>query len=250
MKNKKYLVVLIHDATPAFKSELNEIVSELDRIGIKKRSVLVIPNYYEKNNILGDVGFIEWLNGFKDNKDELVLHGYEHLSTNHNYSSRFQKILGTKVNHGEAEFQNISYKEAREKIQKGKQLLEKVGISSKGFVAPAWLLNPESEKAIKDSGFDYCTTFRHIHFIPQQKKEKAEAIVFTSGKGLVNKMFALYNHDLVHRVFKKRRIARIAVHPKDLHSGRFKHILDLIKKVRKGRELATYADIVDIENDN
>ncbi len=121
MKNK-YLIVEIHDATPEFKSELTAIVSELDNLGITRRSVLVIPNYYEKNNLINDKDFVSWINGLQEKGDEIVLHGYNHVSTNHNYSSGFQKILGTKVNHGEAEFQNIGYDEAVDKIQKGKQI--------------------------------------------------------------------------------------------------------------------------------
>ena len=243
MNNKKYLVVSVHDATPRFKGELQEIVSELDRIGIKRKSILVIPNYYGEESILDNKDFIFWLHSLKSNGDELVQHGYNHVSTNHNFSSRFQKILGTKVNHGEAEFQNISYWEAKAKIGLGRKMLNQAGIYPKGFVAPAWLLNPESERAIKDSEFSYATKFRKIEFYSQEKTEKSEAIVFTSGKGFVNKLFALYNHDLVHRVFKKRRVARIALHPMDMHWKYFESLLNSIEKVKQGREITTYADL-------
>ena len=250
----KYLVVSIHDVTPEFKQELTTIVSELDKIGIKKTSVLIIPNYYENKNLVKDNQFTDWLYQLYDNGNELVQHGYNHLCTNYNFKSHIQKFIGTKINHSEGEFQNISYDEAKSKIQKGKDIFNTLGLTkliSKGFVAPAWLLNQESEKAIKDAGFDYYTTFRHINFPKQKKKEKSEAIVFTSGNGFANKMFALYNHDLTHRVFKNRRIARITIHPKDLHSNHFDSVLDSIKKVRKGREIITYADLIPIiKNEN
>ena len=179
MENK-YLIVEIHDATPEFKPELTEIVSKLDNLGISRRSVLVIPNYYEKNNLINDREFISWLDDLQEKGDEIVQHGYNHVSTNHNYKSRWDRFIGTKLTHGEGEFQNISYNEAQEKIQKGKDILERIGFNSKGFVAPAWLLNPESERAIKEHGFSYYTTFRYLNFPSQGRKEKAAGKKYAS----------------------------------------------------------------------
>jgi len=247
-KNKmkqKYLVVSIHDATPEFKTELGEIVSELDRNDILKRSVLVIPDYLGKNNLLHNDGFIDWLHQIQDKGNEIVQHGYEHVSTNKDYHSLYGKFVGERLAHGCGEFQNISREEANSKIQQGENIFNQIGIYPKGFVAPGWLLNKESEKAIKDEGFTYTTTFKNIEFFLQQRTEKSEIIVFTSGKGIINKGFEIYNNRLLKKNFKKRRIARVAIHPQDLKNPRlFEFTLDAIKQLRKERKIITYADLL------
>jgi len=42
---EKHLVVSIHDFTPKFQSELEEVLEELDLRGIDKRTIMVIPRY-------------------------------------------------------------------------------------------------------------------------------------------------------------------------------------------------------------
>jgi len=242
MENK-YLVVSIHDATPNFNSQLTKIVSELDKIGVNKKSILVIPDYLGKSNISQDDKFIELLHSLQDKGNEIVQHGLEHISTNHNYSSFLEKFIGEQIAQGCGEFQNISYEEAKEKIQKGKEIFKNKGFGAVGFVAPAWLLNSESEKAIKED-FQYTTRFSNIEFFSPYKKESSNIVVFTSGGGLINKGFEWYNQYLIKRKFKNQRIARVAIHPQDIGSGFFQLILNAINELKKNREMVTYASLI------
>ncbi len=247
MKNK-YLVVSIHDVTPNFNSQLTKIISELDKIGVNKKSILVIPDYLGKNSISQSGEFIEWLHSLQDKGNEIVQHGLEHISTNHNYPSFLEKFIGEQIAQGCGEFQNISYKEAKEKIWKGKEIFKANGFGAVGFVAPAWLLNPESEKALKED-FQYTTSFSNIEFFSPYKKESSNIVVFTSGGGLINKGFEWYNQHLIKRKFKNQRIARVAIHPQDIESGFFQLTLNAINELRQNKEIVTYADILDIKNE-
>ena len=100
---------------------------------------------------------------------------------------------------GCAEFQNINYEEARERLQKGKAIFKKIGLAPKGFVAPGWLLSPESERAVQDERFAYTTLLNGLRIFSKtniqghKKAIKAEALIFTPGPRIADYSMRLYD---------------------------------------------------------
>src|SRR5215470_19052837 len=62
----------------------------------------------------------------------------------------------------EAEFLNLDFEAAHFRIRSGKQRLEAVGLLPVGFVAPAWVMNPDVLRAAFDAGMFYSNTVDSI----------------------------------------------------------------------------------------
>lgn len=241
---QKYLTVSIHDVTPKFRGELSEIVSELDQRGVSSRSILVIPNYGLQHDISADNNFVSWLHQLKSRGDELVHHGYGHVSRNREYKSLVGRFMGEIFAQGCAEFQNIGYDEARQRIQKGKDIFQNAEISAEGFVAPAWLMNPESERAVRDEGFAYTTLINKLRDF-SQGDIKSEVVAFASQPRIADHLIRMYDKYLAKVHLRKRKLARVAIHPQDMWGkGTFDYALGIIDGLRKERNLITYADFV------
>ncbi len=247
--SQKYLVVSIHDATPKFRKELNGIISELDQRKVTPRSVLVIPNYKQKYNILFDEEFVFWLSQLKSKGDELVQHGYDHiqqttiLKNKKNYSLQEKNLEMYAREY--AEFQNIDYNEAKRRIQKGKEIMRLAGIVPVGFVAPVWLVNPESEKAIKNEGFRYMALVNSLRIFSSSKDLESEVVGFASSPRIIDYLLRFYDLYLTKIRLINRELVQVAIHPQDLWNTKtFKYALKIIDELRNNRQLITYADFV------
>ncbi len=238
-----YLVVSVHDVTPKFKSELDEIISGLKGIGVTKQSLLVIPNYERRHNIIDDDGFVSRLHDLKNKGDEIVQHGYEHVSSLRQYDSLPHWFMGEIFAQGCGEFQNIGYDEAKERIEEGRDILQQAGFTPKGFIAPGWLLNNDSEKAVRDAGFSYTTRMNWLHR-SNHEDEYSPAMGFAPFP-VLDDMARMYDSVLANHYLKDKKLARVVIHPQDVKKkGTFEFALELIKKLMKERELTTYADFV------
>lgn len=255
----KKLIVSVHDVTPKFSGELTEMVAELDRIGINKRSVLVVPNWKGEYDLRQDDNFVSWLHGLKASGDEMVLHGYNHKSEKRKgyYKNLFQWFMGEVFAQGTGEFQNVTYEEARQKLRNGKKVFSDVELDDVvGFVAPAWLTNKNVEKALKDEGLQYhiFTTFMNyvgeLSKIPIKNLQTGETIksrevAFDGSRALID--YGTRGLAWLLTRNKEAPITRIAIHPQDIHNARpFDYALRLIKEAKETRELATYREIVSL----
>jgi len=244
-KGKKYLVVSVHDVTPAFGSEIKEIVDELKIQKIDKKSILVIPNYLGRYNILKNYRFLNRLNVLKEEGNEIVLHGYEHISRNKKYSSFYGYLMGEWIAQGCAEFQNISYGEAEDKIRRGREILNCAGLICTGFVAPGWLMSKEANKAVIDEGFEYTTFVKIFRNYQDNIDIKSEVFRFVPQIRTISYLKKLYNHYLWKENFVNKKLARVAIHPQDLRIKRaFEYLLKIINRLREGRIIVTYLDFL------
>lgn len=255
MPNKK-LIVSLHDAAPCFQGELEEIVSELDQRKIQKRSVLVVPNWEYRHPLIAEMPFVEWLHDQREKGSEIVQHGYAHCSPiQRNYSDPFQWFMGEMFAQGCAEFQNLDYADAKKKIAAGKNLMERSGFNDvAGFVAPAWLVNPEVEQALQESGFryhiytDFWNYAAKLSMIPIKNLEtskviKSREIAFDSSR----KMIDYGTRGLAWLLTRNKcaPILRIAIHPKDIHNEKpFDYALKLLEEAKQDRELVTYREVL------
>jgi len=173
---KKYIALSVHDVSPRFEGEIKEIIAELGSRGYYKRSIGLVPNYGGEHELHKSRSFVNWLGSLNPKENEYILHGYDHFSDRRVYPNLTEMFKGEIFSLGEAEFQNLTYDEARERLRKGKDSLGKLGIKSRGFIPPCWITNPESRRAIKDEGFDYMISSGRI-------------IQFNDGPDILSKTF-------------------------------------------------------------
>ncbi|MFQ5721845.1 MAG: DUF2334 domain-containing protein [Candidatus Aminicenantales bacterium] len=133
----KYLALAVHDASPAYISDLKEISSWLDRHFLRPCCIKVIPNFLGSWSILNSPQFLAWLLEERKKGSEIIQHGYLHWQPEIRKRglAAIRRIILTK---DKAEFSQLDYKQAKEAIEKGKEILEKAGLKPMGFTSPTW----------------------------------------------------------------------------------------------------------------
>lgn len=194
----------VHDASPKFKKELEELFDKLKSVDIKNKSIAVVPNWNLKWDIRDYPEFVNLMKRKEKEGWELVLHGYSHSHPKYVpwYNIFFQSEESW-------ELYKLSYKETKELAEKGLRIFEEAfGHKPKGFIAPNWRLSDEGYKAIKDLGFEYTTSIRHIKYF--NKKWVLEwASWYSDG-------FASFFNPLIRLSALFSRGGRLVLHPLDL----------------------------------
>src|SRR5690349_5510528 len=103
MTDHQSLIVSIHDVTPPQWLRVREILERLSFVGVRRRSLLVIPNFRGEWGVNEHPDFVKWLGDCSREGDEIVLHGYEHVEVQRakGIRDRIKNRLYTK---GEGEF--------------------------------------------------------------------------------------------------------------------------------------------------
>ena len=241
---ERFLVVSIHDVSPLSWKATDSILQRLDRIGVRARSLLVIPNHHAKAPIdKAAPEFLQWLKNLSD-RDEICLHGYEHRAAAipGGLSAR---LVATVYTHGEGEFYRISANQADALLQSGLDRFAQLGLAPAGFVAPAWLLSAEAGDAVRRKGFQYTTRLRSIDVLhPVERRLRAPTLCYSARSAWRRAVSRIWNRTLAH-VERNSPILRAAIHPLDAeYSALLRDELGLIERAAKDRTVITYRDLV------
>jgi predicted deacetylase len=135
--------VSIHDVSPAWKREVEDALEVAHAHGVRP-ALLVVPNFHGRAPLDGDPEFCARLRELQAEGHEIYLHGFYHRAEGDNEDgaatgSRLRWFFRQKiVSAGEAEFAAVSPREAERRLDDGRKMLDNVGLSPSGFVAPAW----------------------------------------------------------------------------------------------------------------
>src|SRR5260370_5729876 len=144
---KDYLVVSLHDVAPSTQSVCDKILSELTQRGIRHCSLLVVPDYHHQGASMQDRQFVSWLRNLEATGHEIVIHGYFHERPRQARQSFLEKFVTQFYTQREVEFYDLGYDQALRRSKSARDEFLANGLKPRGFVAPAWLLSSEGERA-------------------------------------------------------------------------------------------------------
>jgi predicted deacetylase len=121
------------------------------------------PDYHHSGRSLGDPAFTEWLRNLVGLGHEIVIHGFYHERARGMDESTRQKLVTRVYTADEGEFYDLDYEEAARRIRNAQKEFAEHGFHPTGFIAPAWLLGAEAQRAAADAGLSYTTTLRAVH---------------------------------------------------------------------------------------
>src|SRR5207244_5972320 len=174
---KDYLVVSLHDVAPSSQPIAEKIISELTQKGIRHCSVLVVPDYHHQGASMQDRQFVSWLRHLEAAGHEIVIHGYFHERPSREGETFLEKVITRFYTQGEGEFYDLGYDEAFRRIKTARDEVRGAGLKPRGFVAPAWLLSSEAERAARDAEMEYTTRLRTVRVLRLGKAFAARALV-------------------------------------------------------------------------
>ena len=239
---KDFLIVSVHDVAPSTQATCDKIISELIHNGVRHCSLLVVPDYHRQGISMEDRQFVSWLRGLEADGHEIVVHGYFHERPGRERENPIEKFVTRFYTQGEGEFYDLPYDEALQRIKAARDQFRAAGLRPRGFVAPAWLLSEEGQRAARDAEMEYTTRLRSIHDLRSGEIFPARSLVYSVRNGWRRAVSLAWNGAL-KQMLKDRPLVRLSIHPPDFsHPAVCDQILDLVRQLGGRRRSTTYQD--------
>ncbi len=243
--SKGSLVVSIHDVAPSTQAVAEKIVAELSRRGVTACSLLVVPNYHHAGSVVDNRELAMWLRELEGRGHEIVIHGYFHDRPRRVGESPREKFVTRFYTDDEGEFFDLSYDEALRRIAQAREEFRSLGFASRGFIAPAWLLSAEGERAATDAGMEYTTRLGSVRDLQSSTTFAARSIVYSVRNQWRRTASLAWNAALFFAV-KQQPLLRLSIHPPDFaHREIWNQILRFVDQTLVGRSATTYAGWID-----
>lgn len=237
---QRVLVVSIHDVAPSTRDRADEIVRKIADLGAKVSSLLVVPDYHRQGRSMADPVFREWLRELERSGHEIVLHGFFHERARRPNETPRDKWITRFYTADEGEFYDLGYDEARALIDEAQRDFAAHGFRPSGFIAPAWLLGAEAERAAIDAGMTYTTTLRRVRDFVARQETASQSLVYSVRSSWRRGVSLGWNRWLFSRLTNSA-LLRLSLHPPDVsHPEIWRQIREIIERALRDREPMTY----------
>lgn len=146
---------------------------------------------------------------------------------------------------GEGEFHDLPFAEATELLRRGKEALNACRVPFRGFIAPAWLLGTDAERAVREEGFAYTTRIGSVIDLENGSSFSSRSMVYSVRAPWRRQVSLLWNEALFW-VLRKAPLLRIGLHPPDWdHPPIRSHVLRCLRLAVASRGVTTYRDWLD-----
>jgi hypothetical protein len=247
--NARCLVVSIHDVSPFTRETVGRMIGELGEIGAARLSLLVVPDHHRRGNITADPAFGAWLREQVAAGHEAALHGYYHRRERREGEGARTQFFTRIYTADEGEFFDIAYDDARQVLARGRADLAQVsGVAPRGFIAPAWLLSAEGERAARDVGFEYTTRLKSVSALQTGALYQSQSLCW-SVRGGLRRVVSLEWNALLFGRLRANDLMRISIHPPDIaYPEIWRQIRTLVGRAVLDREPVGYGDFVRMRN--
>src|SRR5438876_166309 len=240
--SRDFLVVSIHDVAPSSRALVDKTITTLGHRGVRICSLLVVPDYHHQGLFTKDREFVSWLRDLELDGHEVVIHGYFHERPRRPKESLRDKFLTRFYTQHEGEFYDLGYDEALRRIANARDEFRAHGLNPRGFVAPAWLLGDEAERAACDAQMEYTTRLRTVCDLRSGDVFPARTLVYSVENNWRRAVSRTWNAAMF-RFLKAKQLLRISIHPPDyFHPAIWRQILALITATNSVRTATTYQD--------
>ena len=238
------LIVSVHDIAPATRERSARIIDELERAGVRCCSLLVVPNYHNRGSSFADRQFVGWLRQLEAAGHEIVMHGYFHERPLSGAENLRDRLITRVYTNREGEFYDLSYDEALRRISQARDEFRNAGLKPHGFIAPAWLLSTEGERAARDCELEYTTRLRTVRDLRHERSYHARSLVYSVRNQWRRNVSRFWNAALFRRCAYSP-LLRISLHPVDVDYPRvWNQAMRFVRSAANQRTATTYGDWV------
>jgi predicted deacetylase len=242
--SERLLLASIHDVSPRFESEVDELLDLLAPHVGERVAMLVVPNHWGEAPIVPGSPFAHRLRCWANAGVEIFLHGYFHRD-GLGHQAAADRLRATFMTAGEGEFLGLSGTEAEARIIEGRMLLEDViGRHIDGFVAPAWLYGDGARTALAKCKIPIAENHLRV-WSPASGIQLARGPVITWASRTRARLLSSL---LAARVLRHApmQVLRIGVHPPDCrHPALIRSITRTFGTAARSRRVARYSDLLD-----
>jgi predicted deacetylase len=241
----RLLLASIHDVSPRFESEVDQLADLLKTYVGSRIAMLVVPNHWGSAPIVPGSPFATRLRGWAEAGTEIFLHGFFHRDEARHASSS-DRIRARLMTAGEGEFLGLDKPTAAARIAEGRALLEDViGREIDGFVAPAWLYGAGALRALEDAAVPLAEDHMHV-WSPATGAQLARGPVITwASRTRLRLASSLAAAAALRRAPLK--VLRVGVHPPDVrHPSLVRSIDKTFRVAASTRAAARYSDLLPV----
>lgn len=236
------LIVSLHDVAPTTWETTRRILSELHQRGIRACSLLVVPDYHRRGSSMQDRPFVEWLRELEEAGNEVVLHGYFHQRPRRPGESLFNQFVTRIYTQDEGEFFDLGYEESKRRITAAREEFEAAGLKPHGFIAPAWLLGSEAERAARDAGMEYTTRIGSVIDLRSGDTFSSRSLVYSVRNEWRRQASLCWNAALA-QLSRTQSLVRFSIHPLDYnYPAIWRQIRQFLSVMQSDRTPTTYHD--------
>ena len=233
------LLVAVHDVTPAHADRVGRVLSLLDRLGVHRFALFVVPNWHGAWPLGEHPTFAAELRRRREDGAEIFLHGFRHDEAGHRRSlSERLRVFGRTA--GSAEFMMLSQAEAAERLDRGIADLGALGLDPVGFVPPAWLFAPHTRALMEERGLTLTESFGWIECLRTGRRVFAPALSWSTARTWRSRVTA----SLVRArttLERPRSLTRVAIHPPDIDTPVVRASLErALTTLVRGRAVGCY----------
>src|SRR5437763_5852556 len=239
---RDFMVVSLHDVAPSTQQIANTIISELARRGVSVCSLLVVPDYHHQGLFARNQQFVSWLRGLEADGHEIVIHGYFHERPRAAKETLRDKFFTNFYTQHEGEFYDLGYDEALRRIITARDEFRAHALKPHGFVAPAWLLSEQGQRAARDAQMEYTTRLRSVCDLRSGEIFPARTLVYSVRNAWRRGVSRTCNAALF-QLLKSKPLLRISIHPTDYsYPTVWRQIVDFLTATSELRSATTYQD--------
>src|SRR5215212_7853366 len=121
----KLLLASIHDVSPRFEGEVDELIALLAPHVGERLAMLVVPNHWGDAPIVPGSPFATRLRSWAEQGTEIFLHGFTHRDEAQ-HAGTANRVRARLMTASEGEFLGLSSAEAAARIAEGRALIEGV----------------------------------------------------------------------------------------------------------------------------
>ncbi|MEO6881666.1 MAG: DUF2334 domain-containing protein [Mycobacteriaceae bacterium] len=160
------LVVSLSGVRREHLADAAELAGELDGRGVPL-SLLVAPRGRGGHRLVDDRTAQQWLRARREHGDAIVLHGYDQVATKPR----------------RAEFATLAQHEAGLRLTAADRVLESVGLRTRLFAPPRWVMSSGTLAALSRNGFRLCADLVAVHDLQHQTVVRARVLGVTGRAG-------------------------------------------------------------------
>lgn len=242
MPRDSLLLASIHDVSPRFESEVDQLLALIEPYVGSRLAMLVVPNHWGEAPIVAGSRFATRLREWADAGIELFLHGYCHRD-DAVHSDGADRLMARYLTAGEGEFLGLSRTEATRRIVAGRDLIEQIsGRPIAGFVAPAWLYGHGAHEALRKCGIALAEDHWRV-WSPASGQRLARGPVITWASRTRLRLASSLAAARTLRSIPLRTL-RVGVHPPDtLHPALVRSIEETLRVAMRSRRAGGYSEL-------
>lgn len=240
---RRRLVVAVHDVMDSTLPGVRRVLSDLDRVGLTRRTLLVVPggprSLREAPKVQGLLA-TEVRNG-----GEILAHGWTHRAAGHARGSAPTRLRAFLFAHGVAEFAGLDPPDAALAAGMARDELVSAGFDVEGFCAPAWLEAPWVTDALRAAGYRFKVGMASLTDLQSGRRVRLDWRGYM-GSGAVQEALVATAAGALTAMPGRPRTSQVFLHPQgDLQSRWYRAAIRYVERLLdQDAQLVRFRDLL------